>query len=70
MSTTVAVRAPSEAERLHADCWRVVEGERVELVANGCTKCGTSYLPKALCCVRCGNRSFTPQVLSRLGTLY
>lgn len=70
MSTSAAVHVSAQAERLHADCWRVVEGDRVELIARCCAKCGTSYLPKALTCVRCGNRSFNPQVLSPRGTLY
>ena len=57
-------------ERLHGDCWREVEGERAELIAQRCTQCGVSYLPTALSCARCGNRTFAPQVLSPRGTLY
>jgi uncharacterized OB-fold protein len=70
MSTSAAAHTSASVERLHADCWRIVDGERVELIASVCTQCGTSYLPKALCCVRCGNRSFKPQALSPRGTLY
>lgn len=56
-------------ELLHPDCWRS-EGERAALIAYRCDRCDTSYLPKAMTCVRCGGRSFVPQRLSPTGTLY
>lgn len=64
----VAPDAPA-IERLHPDCWRS-EGDRASLIAHRCEGCGTSYLPRAMTCVRCGGRSFVPQTLAPTGTLY
>ncbi len=38
MTTAEALRPGEVVERLHGDCWREMEDERVELIAQRCTQ--------------------------------